>query len=38
MIVQPSNRVAQATTYYFATKLAEIAQLNADGQDQKYCH
>ena len=33
MIVQPSNRVAQATTYYFATKLAEIAQLNADGQD-----
>lgn len=33
MIIQPSNRVANATTYYFATKLAEIAKLNADGQD-----
>ena len=33
MIIQPSDRVAQATTYYFATKLAEIAKLNADGQD-----
>lgn len=33
MIIQPSDRVAQATTYYFATKLAEIAKLNADGLD-----
>ena len=33
MIIQPSKRVANATTYYFATKLAEIAQLNAEGQD-----
>ena len=33
MIVKPSNRVAQATTYYFATKLAEMAKLNAEGQD-----
>lgn len=33
MIIEPSDRVAQATTYYFATKLSEIAKLNADGQD-----
>ncbi|MEE9372710.1 MAG: aminotransferase class I/II-fold pyridoxal phosphate-dependent enzyme [Saprospiraceae bacterium] len=33
MIVSPSNRVAKVKTYYFATKLAEIARLNAKGKD-----
>lgn len=33
MIIEASNRIAKATTYYFATKLAEITQLNADGQN-----
>tara|TARA_B100000497_G_C7695677_1_gene424755 strand:- start:5286 stop:6461 length:1176 start_codon:yes stop_codon:yes gene_type:complete len=33
MIVSPSNRVAKIETYYFATKLAEIAELNAKGKD-----
>ena len=33
MIIQASDRVANASTYYFATKLAEIASLNANGQD-----
>ncbi len=33
MIISPSNRVANVSTYYFATKLAEIAQLNAEGKN-----
>lgn len=33
MIIKPSERVAQATTYYFATKLAEIAKLNEQGEE-----
>lgn len=33
MIVSPSNRVAKVETYYFATKLAEIARLNKEGSD-----
>ncbi len=33
MIIKPSYRVAQAKTYYFATKLAEIAKLTAAGED-----
>ena len=33
MIVSPSNRVAKVETYYFATKLAEIAKLNNEGKD-----
>jgi len=33
MIVSPSDRVAKVETYYFATKLAEVAQLNAQGKD-----
>lgn len=33
MIVSPSNRVAKVETYYFATKLAEIAELNSKGKN-----
>lgn len=33
MIIEPSNRVAKVNTYYFATKLSEIAALNAEGHD-----
>ena len=33
MIVSPSKRVAKVETYYFATKLAEVAELNAQGKD-----
>jgi aspartate/methionine/tyrosine aminotransferase len=33
MIVSPSHRVDKVETYYFATKLAEIAELNASGKD-----
>ncbi len=33
MIVQPSDRVAKVETYYFTTKLAEIACLNKEGKN-----
>lgn len=33
MILSPSNRVAKVETYYFATKLAEIACLNKEGKN-----
>lgn len=33
MIIEPSNRVVKVNTYYFATKLSEIAALNAEGHD-----
>lgn len=33
MIISPSHRVEQATTYYFATKLTEIAKLNKEGNN-----
>jgi len=32
MIVSGSNRVAKVETYYFASKLAEIARLNTEGR------
>lgn len=33
MIIEPSDRVAKVSTYYFANKLSEIAALNAEGHD-----
>lgn len=33
MIIKPSNRIGGVKTYYFATKLAEIAALNREGKD-----
>ena len=33
MIIRPSDRIGGVKTYYFATKLAEIAAMNAAGQD-----
>ncbi len=33
MIIRPSDRVRKVETYFFARKLAEIAQMNASGAD-----
>lgn len=33
MIIPPSNRVKEIKPYYFATKLAEVAAMNAQGAD-----
>ena len=33
MIAKPSNRIGDVKTYYFATKLAEIAEMNARGEE-----
>ena len=33
MTIQPANRIAQVSEYYFSRKLKEIAKLNAAGQD-----
>ncbi len=33
MIIQPAERLGQTKEYYFATKLREIRQRNAEGQD-----
>lgn len=33
MIIQPSKRVAEVTTYYFARKMAELKELNKAGQE-----
>ncbi len=33
MIIKPSNRIGEVKAYYFATKLAEIADMNAQGDD-----
>jgi len=33
MIIKSSDRVGEVKTYYFATKLAEIAEMNARGED-----
>jgi len=33
MIIAPSHRIGKVETYYFATKLAEIAEMNAQGAD-----
>ena len=33
MIIKPSDRIGDVKTYYFATKLAEIADLNRQGKD-----
>lgn len=32
MIISPSDRIGEVKTYYFATKLAQIAQMNATGK------
>lgn len=32
MIIKPSNRISDVKTYYFATKLAEIARMNETGE------
>lgn len=32
MIIKPSNRIAEVKEYYFATKLAEIAEMNRQGK------
>lgn len=34
MIIQPADRLQHVSTYYFAKKLAEIDQMNKDGQPQ----
>ena len=31
MIVSPSDRISNVETYYFATKLAQIAEMNQQG-------
>lgn len=31
--IQPANRLAQVSEYYFSRKLKEVAQLNAEGND-----
>ena len=31
MIISPSDRIGKVKTYYFATKLAQIAQMNEEG-------
>lgn len=33
MIIKPSNRIGDVKAYYFATKLAEIAEMNAEGKE-----
>ncbi len=33
MIIKPSHRVGKVKTYYFATKLAQIAAMNLQGRD-----
>ncbi len=33
MIINPSNRIGDVKSYYFATKLAEIAEMNTRGED-----
>ena len=33
MIIKPSDRIGEVKAYYFATKLAEIAEMNARGED-----
>lgn len=32
MIIKPSERIGDVKTYYFATKLAEVAEMNATGE------
>lgn len=32
MIISPSDRIGKVKTYYFATKLAQIAQMNKEGK------
>lgn len=32
MIISPSDRIGEVKTYYFATKLAQIAKMNAEGE------
>ena len=32
MIIKPSKRIGDVKTYYFATKLAEVAEMNATGE------
>jgi len=32
MIINPSDRIGGVKTYYFATKLAEVAEMNANGE------
>jgi len=32
MIIKPSDRLADVKSYYFATKLAEIAEMNSSGE------
>jgi len=33
MIIKPSERIGEVKTYYFATKLAQIAEMNATGEE-----
>ena len=33
MIIKPSNRIGDVKTYYFATKLAEVAEMNTSGEE-----
>lgn len=33
MIIRPSNRIDEITTYYFAIKLAEIVEMNRNGSE-----
>ena len=33
MTIQPANRIAHVSEYYFSRKLKEIAKLNAEGKD-----
>ena len=33
MIIKPSSRLGEVKEYYFSSKLAEIAQMNAEGKD-----
>ena len=33
MIIKPSERIGEVKAYYFATKLAEIAEMNARGEN-----
>lgn len=32
-MIRPSNRIQDVSSYYFATKLAEISKLNTEGKD-----
>ena len=31
--IQPANRLANVSEYYFSRKLKEVAQMNAEGKD-----